>query len=327
MVSVLDDGSNGPDQDMENNVYTETTIVNDAPEMAIVKDDGVSVVAPGETITYVLAVSNNGNRDATGVVVTDWLPEYVSLSGVSDGGNETFPGSGVVTWPAFNLPKGASVIRTLVATLQDPFPDGVAVLTNTARVADDGLNGDDLLPENNIYTLMTIVDAAPDLVVSKIGQPPSFPPTLLAGQMLTYTISISNTGNQNATRVVLTDTLPDHTLFSYASHNGIQTGGIVTWSIDKLDVGTFAAMCEAYSEFVRVSKQLKKEMKKKNSIGPVVKTKKGNWVQHPLLGVKNQAAERYLKFAQQFGMTPAARAKIAEDQITAADKLKKYMSS
>ena len=87
--------------------------------------------------------------------------------------------------------------------------------------------------------------------------------------------------------------------------------------INKIDAGCFAAMCEAYSEYVRALKLLK-------GGNPMVKTKKGNWIQHPLVGIKNQAAERYLKFAQQFGMTPAARAKLADDQINAAAKLKKY---
>jgi len=89
--------------------------------------------------------------------------------------------------------------------------------------------------------------------------------------------------------------------------------------VSKIYSGAFAAMCEAYSEYVRTLKMLKGKV-------PMVKTDKGNWIQHPLLGVKNKAAERYLKFAVQFGMTPAARAKLAETTIKAKDRLKQYMT-
>lgn len=239
VVSVADDGSNGRDRNSEDNVYTHTTTVNDAPELAVVKDDGVSSVVPGDEITFTLTISNMGYRVATGVAVTDWLPDYVTLAGVSDGGSETAPGSGVVVWPLFDLNPGASAIRSVIIVLDDPLPDGLDSLSNVAGVTDDGSNGADLDPENNVYTHTTWINAAPDLVVSKVGWPPSFPPMLLAGQVLTYTISVSNVGNQDATGVVLTDTLPDYTLFSYASHNGTRTGGVVTWTIDALDVGAF----------------------------------------------------------------------------------------
>jgi P27 family predicted phage terminase small subunit len=45
-------------------------------------------------------------------------------------------------------------------------------------------------------------------------------------------------------------------------------------------------------------------------VGATVNTDKGNVVQHPILGAKNKASERILKFAAHFGMTPAARAKL-----------------
>lgn len=243
VVSVTDDGSNGPDRSTKNNVYTYTTLVNDAPELIVVKDDGVYSVAPGDEITFVLTVSNLGHRLAAGVVVTDWLPDYVTLTAVSGGGAETAPSSGIVVWPPFILGPGARVIYTVTVALDDPLPAGVHSLSNIARIADDGSNGPDLDPRNNVFTLTTPIHAASDLVVSKVGQPPSFPPTLLAGRVLTYTITLSNAGSQNATNVVLTDRFPEYALFAYASHDGTWspgTGGAdqrVTWTIDTLDVG------------------------------------------------------------------------------------------
>ena len=94
--------------------------------------------------------------------------------------------------------------------------------------------------------------------------------------------------------------------------------------LDRIDSAPFAAMCEAYSEYVRALELLNKESKKTDNWGMIKITEKGNYIQHPLLSVKNTASERLLKIAQQFGMTPAARAKLAEASANAVDTFGKY---
>lgn len=71
----------------------------------------------------------------------------------------------------------------------------------------------------------------------------------------------------------------------------------------KVDRGALTAYCEAWEEFVLLLKKVRSE-------GPVVYTDKGNAIQNPTLGAKNNAAQRVMKFAAQFGMTPVARAKL-----------------
>jgi len=83
----------------------------------------------------------------------------------------------------------------------------------------------------------------------------------------------------------------------------------VTIELDKLgllskaDRASLVAYCEAWEEFVDLLRKVRKE-------GPVLYTDKGNAIQNPVLGAKNKAAERVLKCAAQFGLTPAARTKI-----------------
>jgi uncharacterized repeat protein (TIGR01451 family) len=50
-----------------------------------------------------------------------------------------------------------------------------------------------------------------------------------AGDLLTYTLTLTNTSVQDATGVVLTDTLPAHTTFISASDGGSESAGIVAW--------------------------------------------------------------------------------------------------
>jgi P27 family predicted phage terminase small subunit len=88
-------------------------------------------------------------------------------------------------------------------------------------------------------------------------------------------------------------------------------------ALAELYLPAIAGYCEAWSEFVRMSILVKKT-------GPVTKTEKGNWIQHPLLGVKNQAAERMLRFASQLGMTPVTREKLSTANACGIDDFAKF---
>jgi len=79
----------------------------------------------------------------------------------------------------------------------------------------DALDTLTLRPEHN----------APDLAISKDDGQTSVVP----GQILTYTLTIQNLSTQNATGVVVSDTLPAHTSFKNASDGGNVVGNIVTW--------------------------------------------------------------------------------------------------
>ena len=85
--------------------------------------------------------------------------------------------------------------------------------------------------------------------------------------------------------------------------------------LGSLDRALLTAYCEAWAEFVALSIRVRKE-------GPTVMTDKGNSVQNPTLGAKNSAAERLIRIAANFGMSPAARAKLEAvekggDELTA----------
>src|SRR5206468_2898842 len=98
--------------------------------------------------------------------------------------------------------------------------------------SDDGSNGADPTPANNTATDIDSLASTPDLVVNKTDGVSAAQP----GDTLTYTLTISNAGAQNASGVTATDTLPANTTFVSASGGGTFAGGVVTW-----DVGGLAA--------------------------------------------------------------------------------------
>ena len=57
------------------------------------------------------------------------------------------------------------------------------------------------------------------------------------GSNLTYTITYGNTGNTNATGVVIKDTVPAGTSFVSATGGGTLSAGVVTWNIGTVNAG------------------------------------------------------------------------------------------
>lgn len=84
---------------------------------------------------------------------------------------------------------------------------------------------------------------------------------------------------------------------------------VVAGVIATVDRALLMAYCEAVAEFVKMAKRIEKD-------GQFAKTKEredgsgGNVIQHPALAVRNRARATMLQLAQQFGLSPSARARI-----------------
>jgi uncharacterized repeat protein (TIGR01451 family) len=203
------------------------------PDLTVTVDDGVSLAAPGATLTYTIVVTNQGPGTATGVVIRDMLSSGTGFVSASDGGSAT---GSVVTWPAFDLAEGQSAMRTLTARVATSFPAGLTDLTNVATVADDGSQGLDPEPDDNTDEDVNALNAPPDVVVSVdngVSQ-------ILPGQRLDYRITVANAGPREATGIVLRNTLPADITFFVASDSGIEAAGVITWPTFSLASGASA---------------------------------------------------------------------------------------
>lgn len=130
-------GDPNPDNDRDTAV-----VPVDHPDLVVEKDDGLTVVAPGDELTYTVEVHNSGPGDANGIVVTDELPEELEYVGGSQGVTYTEPAT--VTWPAFDLAAGATRELTIVARVHDDVEAGT-VVHNIATAP----HPDDPNPEDN----------------------------------------------------------------------------------------------------------------------------------------------------------------------------------
>lgn len=82
-----------------------------------------------------------------------------------------------------------------------------------------------------------------------------------------------------------------------------------------VDRAAFAAYCTSYSLWRTAEEEMQKLAVAKNHplAGIVAQTTNGNIVQGVLVGVANKARGDMVRYAAEFGLTPAARARLAID--------------
>jgi uncharacterized repeat protein (TIGR01451 family) len=132
-------------------------VMQQGADLAITKSATPSSVLSGNRLTYTLTLNNNGPQDATGVSVSDPLPDSVHFnSAIASQGTCTRstttnpqPKGGTLTCSLGNLANGASARVTIVVTTTTP-----GTLTNSATVSG---NDQDPNPDNNSATATTTV--------------------------------------------------------------------------------------------------------------------------------------------------------------------------
>jgi uncharacterized repeat protein (TIGR01451 family)/CSLREA domain-containing protein len=201
-------------------------------DLAVAKSAALTVVELGGVVTYTLTVTNNGPSAAQFITVTDVLSGG-SLGGVVDtssGVNVTISGNGV-TFTVNSLNAGGVI--TMVYTATAP---SLGVMTNSAVVtsAVDDLGGGD----NQAGVTVQVQASTTTLTITKQQTY-----TLGAGStirhygLVTYTITVANTGTATATNVIITDALSSALSFLSASGSCTHSGGVVTCTLGNLSVG------------------------------------------------------------------------------------------
>lgn len=193
--------------------------------IGLTKTVSSSVASPGDLLTYGLAWANNGSASLTEVALTDPLPagtSYVTSSGLGtyDAATHT------VSWNMGTVPAGATGTFTVTVALAAVFPAGQTTVTNVATITSKqvGPVSDDA---------STVVTAAPKMNVTKAVDKATASP----GDLLTYTLAYSNTGNANATGVVVGDAVPARTTFVGASASCSLVAGQVSCAVGTVLAG------------------------------------------------------------------------------------------
>lgn len=197
----------------------------------VAPSSGASAVIAGETAVYTFTVANNGPSDAGTVTVRDTLPVGLTASGPLPDGC-TIDGRLLTCVLDAGLDEDDAPWTFQVAVRVDASFTG-ATLTNAAAVTSVT---DDINPDNNTDTATLNVIQRAKLAVAKV---PSAA-TVTAGENVTWTITVANSGPSDAQNVTLSDVVPgDLIVVSATSADaGVTCSGTATVSCT---IGTLAA--------------------------------------------------------------------------------------
>jgi uncharacterized repeat protein (TIGR01451 family) len=199
--------SDTTDPNPANNSATVNLTIQSLADLSLIKT-GPSTATAGTDITYNLTATNNGPSTATNVVIADSEPAGVQILSVTSsvgGCNAGVPGDPLQPSKCSigTLAPAASATMTVTVHIK---PDTLGTINDDARVSSDTFDAD---LSNNLATVATNVTASADLSITKSGTPSP----VLAGNKLTYTMTVSNAGPSTAQSVSVSDTLPTGTSF------------------------------------------------------------------------------------------------------------------
>jgi len=196
-----------------------TTVIS-SPSISIVKSNNVSsFTTPGKTVRYTVTVTNAkaATDAANDVVLTDVLPAGFTFQA---------DGASTKSFALGTIEPGSSMTKSYDVVVSANQKSGTYVNTATA----DGSNTDSVSATSSVEVRVPAVEAAstnPDLSITKTIPVKTANPN----EIITYTLTVKNTGDADAENVVVKDTLPKD--LSFASYQGRSH----TWKLGTLKPG------------------------------------------------------------------------------------------
>ena len=204
----------------------------------------------GEILTYTLDFGNSGTAASTNTILRDTLPanttyvpnsttlngagvaDVTSLSPLFDAAGMQVQGTGDATAGTISAGETGSV--TFQVTINTPVNStSFSQINNTVTIESTEVTTP---VSSNISTVVLI----PNLAITKSRDVA----LLNAGDIVTYSIDFIDTGTANMTNVVITDTLPSTSYFSYVPTSASTTlgtvdvvGGVLTANIGTITPG------------------------------------------------------------------------------------------
>jgi len=218
-----------------NNTATASTTVNATADLSITKTDTPDPVTVGGTLTYTLAVTNNGPSTASTVSVSDTLPAGVTYGSASGTGWACSQSAGIVTCTRSTLALGAAPPITITVTA----PGTSGSITNSATVST--ITNDPTIG-NNTATASTTVNAAASADLEMVSNIDA-PDPVVAGASMTYTYTVINNGPSTATNLDVKGYLPPGVTYVSAVGTGwtcSESSLVVTCTRTSLTSGTTA---------------------------------------------------------------------------------------
>ena len=209
------------DYDLSNNNDSGIIKVSPASDLAIVKQVNVSQANFNDLVRWKLSVSNNGPDVATGVVVTDILPEgFIYVDSILEKGSYS---DGVIN--IGRLAVGERVILEIICKVEN-----TGRFVNIANVTGNEFDYD---LSNNRANASVLVNPACDMEVEKTVNEsnPNY------RDNVTWSIVVRNNGPDVAHDVIVNDVLPGSLIWISDDSNGKYNPRTGIWTIAQLNHG------------------------------------------------------------------------------------------
>ena len=189
---------------------------------------------PGQLITYTLYFRDSDAWSTMGHVwITDVLPvglEFITSTLYQCGSGTylcprtpNYNNGRTLAWNYGQMGSGDWNDYVVTVRVTDTAKRG-DLFTNTVRIASDNPISDrEPFYNNNIFTYTVMVPTS----IFQIGKVVAG--NRAAGTVVTYTVTVTNAGNEEGSGVYVTDTLPSG--LSYGGGNGAFNNGIVSWPL------------------------------------------------------------------------------------------------
>lgn len=197
---------------------------------------------PGQNVTYIVQVENTGTQPLYSVTISDDLGgSEQPLTFVVGSGSLNIDGTITQIIPTSTnpleftlvnpLPSGEKATITYIARVSSSLESDVTSIVNTVQISGrkESVTGDLVtLSPNPSVTLE--IDSYADVELRKDVSTNN----IVEGETFSYVITLENSGNLDATDVVVTDTLP--TGFSVSSITSVSGGVLTTYETSDYNV-------------------------------------------------------------------------------------------
>ena len=221
--------SSTPDSNLTNNIANDTVETNPEGDVGIEKTVSTHDSNHNDVISWTIVVTNHGPDKATGIKVTDILPNGLRIINTTESQGKVYNRATGV-WDVGDLENGASatlVIWTRVTTYN-------TIINNVANVTSTST---DTNPSNNRDEDFTQVGPEADLVLVKFANKHE----LIKGDTVIWTITVTNNGPNDAEDVKVTDILPYGVKFITSSSTRYDNNTGI-WDIGDLENGHTATL-------------------------------------------------------------------------------------
>ena len=188
------------------------------------------------TRTFTLTLTNDGPADATGIEVTDRLPEGLAFASVTASQGSYAPDTGL--WTVGDLPRDAAATLHLTVTAD---PDRIFRNDAEATAADqpdpDSTPGDGQGDDANTAFLGRPAYAFDRFQADLRLAMTVTPTTARVGDAVTFTLSVTDDGPSTTAGVEVTDRLPDGLAYASDTGAGRYDPGSGVWRVGHLVLG------------------------------------------------------------------------------------------